>query len=187
MANQLVQIICKMDGFPGAPGYMTFYGDTPHTLREGVIAFVLAVKSAMPLDVNITVPSTGNIIQDTDGAVTGTWSDGADTTQFGSATGGYAGPAGACVNWATGVIVGRRRLRGRTFLVPLAGGAYQSDGSIEPTTLANLRSAASGLAGIANMRIWHRPTKLNPTGGSSFLVTAGTVADRAAVLRSRRA
>lgn len=186
------RIVTRLDGFPGAPGFMTFYGDNIADLRPDVIAFITAVRGAFPSSVTFTTPADGEIIRDSDGSLAGTWTQGTNDVQPGGATAQFAAPAGACVSWSTNEIVtglaGRPyKLRGRTFLVPLATPCFDADGTLAAATVANFRTAASALADGGVMRIWHRPTAPGAADGSSGLVTAATVKDRAAILTSRRA
>lgn len=101
-------------------------------------------------------------------------------------------PTGAVIAWSTDGVHLRpgstksRRVRGRTFVVPLALTAYQSDGTITGTIITALSSAASGLVGHAGTTfvIWARP--VDGAGGAAFPVTTWHITDQAAVLRSRR-
>jgi hypothetical protein len=101
-------------------------------------------------------------------------------------------PSGAVIAWATDGVHLRpgalksRRVRGRTFVVPLALAAYQSDGTITGTIITALSGAASTLVGDASTSfvIWARP--VDGAGGASFPVTTWHITDQAAVLRSRR-
>jgi hypothetical protein len=120
----------------------------------------------------------------------------------GTATGAYAGNAGAVVHWLTSLIVGTRRVRGRTFLVPMIGSAFESNGSLTSTALNTINNAAAALitAVGTGMVVWSRPvvahTKYDPktgqgTGvagrsGTYGAVTGSRVPDLAISLRSRR-
>lgn len=181
------RIVVRMDGFPGAPGYMTFYCDDAISGQPAVITFLNAVKAFFPTIVKFTVPNEGDIIWDSDGTLTGTWSGGTETAINGTGAGSYPAPSGAVISWQTGAIVGSRRLRGRTFLVPLVASAFDTDGSISSAPLATMRTAASALWVAASLRVWHRPTSTGAGNGSSAPVNGSAVADRAAVLTSRRA
>lgn len=148
------------------------------------------VAARLAPGVTITVPSSGDIIEDTDGSLQGTWSG-----TGGSVTGGSAGTAsaagvGACVSWYTGGIVqgkrGPRRLRGRTFLVPLSNASYESNGTLESTTLSSLKAFADGLMGAGGLAVWHRPNKTLVLPGNSYAVLSNNVRDKVAILTSRR-
>jgi hypothetical protein len=171
---------------------MTFYSSDETLLQPAVKAFITTVKQSFPVDVSFAVPSEGDTIDPTTGNLTGAWSAGTPATLVGGSNSVYAAPAGACISWTTNSIVtgigGRsRRLRGRTFLVPLASPVYQTDGSLEPATLGIMRTAASALWVAAELAIWHRPTSSGATDGLWSDVTASDVKDRVAILTSRRA
>lgn len=101
-------------------------------------------------------------------------------------------PAGACIAWSTDGVHLRpgaskaRRVRGKTFVVPLAATAYQSDGTLTTAVITALSNAASDLVAAtdATLVIWSRPVA--GAGGAAFPVTTWHVTDQAAVLRSRR-
>lgn len=176
--------------WPGAPGVSTFYSDTVvdiSTFTDALRAFWGTMGTLVPSGLTIQVPSNGDIINDADGTITGAWSDGTPVTVVtGTAAGAYAGNAGAVVHWLTTGVVNNRRVRGRTFVVPLIGSSYEANGSLSSATLASLNSAAATLVAAvgASMLVWHRPKP--PAIGSSFNVTNHRVPDLAVSLRSRR-
>jgi hypothetical protein len=89
------------------------------------------------------------------------------------------------VRWQTSGIVNGRRVKGRTFLVPLINTTYGS-GVIGAGTVSAIQSAADTFVASAgaDMRIWHRPTA--GAGGIAYPITAAVVPNLATVLRSRR-
>lgn len=192
MATDLLRLVVRMDGWPGAPGFMTFYSQNAvNTMRPAVIAFLNAVKINFPSVVTFTVPTEGDIINDATGELAGTWTGGSSFTTTGGTAGAFAAPAGACITWSTGTTVvgpsGRaRRLKGRTFLVPLHPVVFANDGTITDATLTALRNAASTLWVDGDLAVWHRPFGAGGNG-SSVPVNGSAVSDRAAVLTSRRA
>lgn len=104
----------------------------------------------------------------------------------------YGAGLGARVNISTGVVVGRRLLRGALFFVPLGGDSYDStDGGLSGATVGNIvaayntMSAAFVAAGLS-LVVWHRPKKLSPGTGVAFTQTAVAVNKAPAGLRSRR-
>lgn len=183
----LYTLVVRMDGWPGAPGYMTFRSKTPGTFRQSVIAFIDDYATMVPDSVHLTVPSQGDVIEDTTGELQDSWTEGTEYVTGGAAAVAMAAPAGACITWLTNDIVGGRRLRGRTFLVPLGGGNYQSDGTLVPAALSLIQQMAVDLFTGCDLAIWHRPTTSGGSDGSSGEVTGASVRDRVAVLSSRRA
>lgn len=108
----------------------------------------------------------------------------ADVAATGSAT-SWSKPTGARVDWNTGAIAGGRRLRGRTYVVPLIGASYDSTGTISTSALTSLNAGAaayvahSGLVDV-NPSVWSR------VHGIQADITSHDVPDKAAILTSRR-
>jgi len=158
---------------------------------------VAAVKSAFsaasgmfPTGVTLTFPGSGDVIDDTTGDLTGVWSTSGGGTVTGSGPANAAAGVGACISWTTGGIVtglhGPRKLRGRTFLVPLASGLYGPDGKIISSQLAVLATLANALQASGPLAIWHRPTSATATDGNSYGVISNKVSAKVAYLSSRR-
>ena len=174
-------------GVTALPGASVFYSTGGTDATADITAFFAAIKGLFPAALQWSVLNSGDVLDDTSGLITGTWTGtgGAVTTSTGS--GSYAAGVGAYVNWTTGAVVGRRRLKGRTFLCPLvASSGYDTGGTIVTAALSTIGTAATTLAGSGKMRIWHRPPKGTFSGGTSALVVAGTVPDQVTSLRTRR-
>jgi hypothetical protein len=182
-------------GFSGAPGYTNHYFGTTDPLLAGaslavsdVRAFWVALAALFPDDVQINVETAVQIVEDSTGVVENELTAAAVAAVNGTSTAAYAAPVGASAEWRTSDFVGGRRVKGRTYIVPLSSTVFETDGTIGGTPLATLQTAASGLvAAASNMVVWHRPS--NPgtsSDGSLHLVSTANVSDRAAVLRSRR-
>lgn len=144
-------------------------------------------KSAFPGGLTLSFPNVGDTIEDTTGALVGTWSvpSVADVTGASGTLTAAAG-VGACIGWQTGGIVNGRRLRGRTFLVPLSAAAYQEDGTISSTVYPWLETLATELQASGPLAVWHRPTTAGGSDGNSYGVTSHRVRDKVAILTSRR-
>lgn len=176
--------------WPGAPGVSTFYaalGTDVSTVTDALRAFYNSLITLLPTGLTIQVPATGDIISDQTGDITGSWSDGTPVTVVtATGAGAYAGNAGAIVHWLTGGVVNGRRVRGRTFIVPLVGSQFDGNGSLSASCLTALNGAATTLLGALGSAqvVWHRPKGVVP--GSSFAVTSHRVPDLAISLRSRR-
>ncbi len=148
-------------------------------------------KSAFPGGLTLSFPNTGDSIEDTTGALAGVWTTTAQADVVGaSGTLTAAAGVGACIGWNTGGIVtgtkGPRKVRGRTFLVPLSAAAYQEDGTISPTVLPWLQTLASDLQAAGGLAVWHRPTTAGAADGNSYGVISNRVRDKVAILTSRR-
>lgn len=190
--SEIMKLTAKWEGFTGAPGYTNFYFlktamTNVQMAADAIRHFFDTIKANLPSEVSIQVQQevytyvaeTGNLVS-------------LDSVEVlpavvqGTASGGYSAASGAVINWLTTQSMGTRLLRGRTFLVPLSGGAYQSDGTIATAVLTVLRDAAYDLrlAVGADLAVWHRPK--NGTGGLAVKVTGSRVPDKAAILTSRR-
>ena len=103
----------------------------------------------------------------------------------------YAAGIGIRINWKTSTIVGRRLLRGATFLVPMASGVFSASGAVGTGTLSAATTAAGAYVGAmtaANLVpvVWHRPPTGTTSGGVVGPIQAWVVPPRPAGLRSRR-
>lgn len=185
----LNKIPVSWGSWPGAPGVSTFYtfGGNLDNDTAALRTFFNALITLIPSGITLSVPGVGDDIDDSDGLINGAWNaTAAPAIVTGTASGVYAGNAGAIVHWLTAGVANGHRVRGRTFLVPLISTAFDSGGSISTTALTTLRNAAttmiSSMAG--SLRVWHRPS---PAGaGSSHVVLTSSVPDLAITLRSRR-
>jgi hypothetical protein len=192
----LNRVSVQWQNWPGAPGITQFYLDNvpAQTSIDAIRAFFNALITLLPTGLTITVPNSGDIVEDVTGQLAGTWSVGsAPVVVTGNSAAAYAGNAGAVVHWLTQTVALKRRLRGRTFLVPLTTAAYDQTGSIATPSLTILQNAAAAMVGsmAGNMVVWHRPIIQKTTGvvirpGSSGKVTSSRVPDLAVSLRSRR-
>ena len=172
-------------GFVGGPGVSTFYFLDTLTAVESVRDFFSGCSTFLPTDVHIQVESAGDVIDPTDGHLTDTWVSDPVAVVIGTNDAAYAAPAGCVVDWLTNTIGPHRRLRGRTFLVPLSDAAYQPDGTLATGPRTTLQGAADLLvtSQSTSFVIWHRGSG---TDGSVGLVTSALVPDFVAILRSRR-
>lgn len=185
----VARISVSWQGWPGAPGVSQFYASTSslQATVDALRAFFQAQNTLIPTGLTITVPGSGDTLDDATGNLVGTWSV---TTPpvivTGSGAGAYAGNAGAVVHWLTAAVINGRRLRGRTFMVPLVASAYDTSGSISTAALATITGAANTLlsATLGFLLVWHRPVP--PAAGSTAAYNAVRVPDLAVSLRSRR-
>lgn len=148
------------------------------------------VSPILPAAVSVTVPNSGDTIDDTTGNLAGSWSSSGGGSQAGASAAPVAAGVGACIGWTTTTIVqgvkGPRRLRGRTFIVPMGSGYYDTDGTLSNSAVGALGDFASALRAAGPLAIWHRPTTKGGTNGTSGPVTGSKVRDKVAFLSSRR-
>lgn len=182
--------------FPGAPGLTQLYLDDATSGQahiDAIRTFFDAVKALLPTGTTINVPSSGDRIDEVTGDILGTWSV-ATTPAVVTCTGAgqYAGNAGVCIHWLTNTIVRGRRLRGRSFLVPVVATAFDTNGTPSATAMTTLTNAANALVTAlgTTFQVWSRPQKATPEHpaytGTRGPVTSARVPDLAVSLRSRR-
>jgi hypothetical protein len=195
MSTTIVGIQLISEGFHGAPGYTTFYfegasEEDRDAACEDALAFWTEAQHWFPSSWHAAFAAEHRVVDDVTGelldlhptpescAGTLTGSDGANRYA--------AGPAGACLSWSTNTINWSRRVRGRTFLVPVGGSAIGTDGTLDTGGLNGMVTHGGILIAQTTsvFGIWSRPR--NKLGGKFAPATAVHVKDQAAVLRSRR-
>lgn len=201
MATNLSRVRVAWQNWPGAPGVSTFfYGTTAGSLPtqaqiDGIRTFFNALSVYIPSGLTIQVPSSGDRINWIDGKLVDTWS--VPTTPAvvtGTGAGNYAGNAGAVIHWLTADVVNGKRVRGRTFMVPIVSTAFDSAGSLSSTFINALNGAGTTLVGLADgpPAVWARPFTPKPgdtnpaRDGSAHQVSSTRVPDLAVSQRSRR-
>lgn len=191
-------------GFNGAPGYTNLFfrdfGGEPvngnDITAEAAAAAAGRVRSffselapVFPNDVVLTVDSVVDIIESADGKLIDSYTIPAPAVVNGTQTGTFSSVTGAVVGWQTGAIRNSRRIRGRTFLVPAAGLAFNASGRLDPGTQAQIQTAANKLVATnltPDLGVWARPTTKGATDGQWAVATGARVPDLPAILRSRR-
>lgn len=204
----------RWSGFVGAPGFSVFHfrdynvgGDGNPITQESAQAaagrvrnFFNSTKNLFPNTVTFHVENDVEVIEDTTGEMTNILNVTGLTDVVGEAgaTAGYSAAVGAVVNWRTAVVRRGRRLRGRTFLVPLSSTCYENNGSLNGSCLTALNTAATSLitptAQEPELGVYARPHRTRNTDGSWTTVPDGewafvrsaNIPDMTAVLRSRR-
>lgn len=170
------------------PGLSTFFFATgqPTNAPSVVTQFFTAIRGEIPSGVTWTIPSGGDLIEESSGSLTGTWEGDAGGTVTSNGTGNHAQGVGARVSWITDAIRGGRRVRGTTFVVPLRTGAYDPQGTIATSTLGVLQDAGSALISNAdwNLLVWSRPRP--GLSGLGVATQRAEVPDKVSWLRSRK-
>lgn len=207
--GNLLKVKIRWSGFTGSPGWSNLYfGDESEVfytdanadaIADRVDTWLVGIKGLLPPAVNVTVQSDVEEIDPATGDLQRVFSAGPrNAIAGGAAANGYSAASGVVVTWRTAGVVAGRRVRGRTFLVPTATVAYDIDGSLQNSTITTLNTFSSALfppVGGLGLAVWARPTEqhTNAKGevvpardGSWFPVQSHSVADKVAVLRSRR-
>lgn len=154
-------------------------------------AYCVTIKARIPAQVTLTVINEVEEILVTDGSMIGFFATTAGLAHVGTAgaASGWAAAAGAVISWSTAGVRNSRRVRGRTFVVPLSNEAWDTDGTIKLTTMTDLNTAATNLrtAGTnVTLAIFARPTAPGASDGVSWDVLGHRVPDMSAILTSRR-
>jgi len=196
---RMYRVRVASSGWPGGPGLNTFYfqgRSDPSTASSGVAHDVYTLVHGGFAGSGLWAPSLSTFVVDPVvdiiDAATGALEDSYAVTPTTDAVGGGAasyGPTEAmlCVSLMTSDIVNSHRVRGRDFLGPCVAG-NDANGSPNSTVLASANALVNGFVTTTtpdvDLVVWHRP--VSKTGGSSHVVTSHHVADKWAVLRSRR-
>ena len=198
--TEMAKLKINWTGFTGAPGYTNLYfrdfsgsGAVDQAVVDGAVTktdtWLNVWNSRLPASVNVKIDSQVEIIEDTTGVLVRYMSGTPFQRGNGTGAGNYSAAAGAVVNWYTNAVVRGRRLRGRSFMVPLVAAAYATNGSLADGDLTDFRNASTALAagvGTGDLGVWSRPSTPGGTDGQWSAVTSATVPDMTAVLRSRR-
>ena len=191
----LARVNASWQNWPGAPGTTTMFFDpgSMQTMVDAMRAFFQALVTLLPTGLKITVPAAGDVINDTTGNLVGAWTAAtppADVT--GTSAAAYPGPAGAMVHWLTGGFLDGRRVRGRTFIVPITASFFDTNGTLGASTVTTIQNAANTFLTTVGTQfhIWHRPFAGDATHpahiGGSATVTSARVPDLTVTLRTRR-
>lgn len=194
----MLRVTARWSGFQGAPGYSNFYfssgfldggliGDEAELLATRVRDAFELMRVNLPGNAQISIESEVPVIDSDTGTIQDFNTIDPPAPVEGLSNDRYAGPAGAVVTWRTQDLRNGRRIRGRTFLVPLNTASYEEDGTLVPNALSTIGEFADAMIGGAlegDLGVWSRP--IGGSGGVFASVTGYTIPDMVAVLRSRR-
>lgn len=200
----ILRITARWSGFLGAPGYSNFHfttdggfwdggllGDSAQAAADGAASDVQfafqQVNSYLPSGVQIDIESEAEILNSDTGEILGFANVDVAGVGGGGSSSSWSGASGGVINWRTNDYRFGRRIRGRTFMVPLDGDAYEGDGTLSTGGRGALQDFAERIqlgTGSADFGVWSRPR--NGAGGVFATVTGFNVPDMAAILRSRR-
>lgn len=195
MAN-IEKLVCTWNYGTGAPGYTTFFVSAAQaaSFQPRLVTFWTAVAPYLATAFSVVVPPNGEVIDETTGKMVNVWSGPTQVTVTGTAAAAWASTSGALVRWDTGRFANGRKVRGRTFIVPIVSSAYSS-GTISTTVANAINAAATTLWNAAPgvMVVWTRPKydhSTNPptlkTPGISYPVNSATTPTKVTYLSSRR-
>lgn len=192
------KVTINWTGWAGAPGYTNLYwgeslGEMTQAIADSAAAkvdtWLGTAITMLPTAVTVQVDPSVDVIDSATGDLISYYQTPNKPTRTGNNTGPFSSASGACINWYTNDIKNGRRVRGRTFWVPIGSQSMGTDGSLDDTKLTTFRTATGSLLATGQpgqLGIWSRPTKAAPSSGSWHIVSAYNVPDKAAVLTSRR-
>lgn len=198
--GNILKVVTNWTGLQGGNGYTNLYfepipeaGPITQAMVDAALAkvetFFTSWKAYRPPVTFTQVDPNVQEIDENSGEIRAFWAGVTAAPAAGLASNaGHSAAAGACINWTTANALNGRRVRGRTFMVPLAAVALDVNGTIDNTALTAMRTAAATLhADGTNVRlvVWHRPTALGIDGGA-YDVISSTISDKTAILTSRR-
>lgn len=170
---------------------MKFFGSLDGTQVNAAAAlmksFFSGLVSIIPNDITISLEADADVHTDS-GVLQSVVPIGTvPAPSSGGDAGKWSAASGVCINWLTPGINNGTKVRGRTFIVPLASAAYDLDGTIDSTQMLTIRGAADALvAGTPDLCINSRKPPDGTGSNLTSVVTSSQVSDKVAVLRSRR-
>lgn len=192
----LYRVKAAWNGFSGAPGYSIFHFDAAveanalgaQNAAAAVDLFYDGLTMYLPTGVSVGVESAVEVIDTPTGQLLDVLSTPALAANVGNATGNYSSAAGACITWNTVGVKNGRRVRGRTFIVPLsAAGCFENNGTLANGFITHLVGKGQALIdGDSDFHVYSRPSSTGASDGSSHTVAGVRVADKTAILKSRR-
>lgn len=195
-----IRVKVNWTGFVGSPGYTNFNFEhivdgvwTQPEVEAAVVqvqTWLTAQRPFLPAAVVTGIDAAVSEHNEQSGEIEAFWNVTPAAPAPGTSPAStFTSGAGYCIAWTTGGVRNSRRVRGRTFVVPISTNEYEADGSLKNASLVTWKNAAVALAGDANnvrLGIWaHTPGALIPDGGI-YDVIGVNVKDRPAFLTSRR-
>lgn len=200
----ILRIKARWSGFNGAPGYTVMHfrdfgtGDGPGAALDRnaalaaanrVQAFFQAIANNLPQAVRINIEPEADLLEDSTGTLLNSFDVSGGSAVQGTEAFSYSAAVGAVINWRTSGVREGRRVRGRSFVVPLSSSAFAQDGSLNNVARSDIQDAADALvasSGTPDLGVYARPTGPGASDGAWFVATSASVPTMGAVLRSRR-
>lgn len=166
---------------------VTYWDNTASvaTQRSALHAFFQAYMGACDNSTSYVIRTTGVEVDETTGALVGTWTEATAKTDSGDQTGEpVADAVQALARLTTATIYNGRFIKGRMFL-PGLDGAQMVAGNLGSSAQTAINNAGTTLAASAgNLKVWSRPR--TGVSGLAADVTAITAWSELAVMRRRR-
>jgi len=197
----IARVQVEWGGLPSSPGLSQFFADFGGTaptpaqvsdLTEAVSIFFDGIKTLFPTDLSLSISDEAAVINPANGAVSEfVRADSTFGAIAGTSSGSWLAASGTSIVWNTAGIRNGRRVRGRTFLVPVTSLAYDADGNVTTTLRNEIATKAMTMASGFNLAggdlvIWSRPSSSISADGQVSVVTGASVPPRGNVLTGRR-
>jgi len=181
--STLHRITTVWTGAPGMPGTTTLYGhengDSTRDQVEAVGDFLATLTSSLNTDLTATVSGQVELISSTSGDITGVDDTGADVVvEMTDTAAALPYTTQLLVQFRTGVYFSGRELRGRMFIP-----GFCEDGNLQGVPDPDV---VSGVAAAASTMVGHGFAVYSPSKHQWASISAATVWNEWAVLRSRR-
>lgn len=197
--TEIARLTINWTGFLGGPGYTNLHfrdfseGTVSQAVIDGSIsktdAWLSAWTGLIPAGVSFVINKTVEILNAENGQLERYAAGTPVATRVGTSAGKYAAGSGACINWYSNVVKNGRRIRGRTFMVPLGDYALSTNGTIDDPRLVGMQDATTLLMNATSqgrLGIWSRPSAPGATDGIWAEAQTFRINDKLAQLRSRR-
>jgi hypothetical protein len=189
------RILTRWAGGPSAPGLTVMNVDASALNAQNAVnavrAFWSSFATAIPAAYTLTVDPTVELHDQATSNLTGTSTAATPPVSVaGTGASSWAAGVGGRMDWLTGSVVDGRRVRGRTFVIPLISTHYATDGTMQDASVTTFSGYGATLLSALTtasspMVIW---TQHKPGSGFSAAtaVTSCRFADQVSVLRGRR-
>lgn len=198
--GRIIRVKINWTGFVGSPGYTNLHFEPTNEADPWsqpmvdaavakVQAWLVAQRPYLPAVVTTGIDPQIAELDEQSGRIEAFWTVVPAASAPGTFNGNYSAASGYCISWSTGGVWNGRRIRGRTFVVPLGSNALATDGTIDTGALVDFRARAVTLTSPDNntrLVVWRRPTNEVIPDGGAYAVTGSTVRDKVAMLTSRR-
>lgn len=168
------------------PTISTFYYPAGSASPGAVLNLFTAMQARVPIGVQWTVPNTGDTLDAATGAIVGAWTAAGGGVVGATGATAFTLGVGARIVWETAGIRNKRHVRGSTFIAPMLGAQFGTNGRLSTTVQAAMLTAAgaylTATSGFAV--IWSRPK--GGVNGTFSPITSARVPIEPSWLRSRR-
>lgn len=168
------------------PAVATHYFTSGNADPAVIHQFWTNLKGIITTGAVITVPNSGDVINDTNGQVVGAWAASGGGTIATTASGNYALGVGGRIVWETSGITNGRHVRGATFVVPLTQTSFDGTGRISTASVGVMQTSANTLLAGATGNLVILTRQRPGVNGKSTAIVSASVSEQPSWLRSRR-